>query len=132
MFAKYASTAFLAALGLGLAAGPQVQAQPQYDDTVGGVTVYGQFGPVRDPTTGQWVRPDVVQVRVSLADLDLSSDYGARVAHARINRAAREACARVEAAYPQDVDYGRGCYARAVRDGMFQVEDQLGYRIAWR
>jgi len=99
---------------------------------VGGVTVYGPHRYARQPTTGAWVRMDSISRVVELSDLDLSTHDGARIAKARIARAARAVCQDVQDAYPNDVDPETGCYATAVRDGLAQAQDIAGYPIlAW-
>ena len=125
------------AMGLALAAGPGPASAHPYaaDDTaagVGGVTVYAGPRYQRQPTTGALIETDTVSLRVSLADLDLSTRGGAREAARRIRAAAREACSEVEERYPKDVESEHGCYGPAVRNAMAEVQDQVGYPIlAW-
>jgi len=99
---------------------------------VGGVTVYAPHRYARQPTTGAWVRTDSISRVVSLDDLDLSTRYGARMAKARISRAARVVCQDVQNAYPNDVDPQTSCFTTALRDGLAQAQDIAGYPIvAW-
>jgi UrcA family protein len=134
MLFKHLAAGFALSAGLVLALPAMAQPAPYDDETasVGGVTVYGPQRYARQPTTGAWVRMDSVSMRVPLADLDLSTRYGARLAKARIERAARDVCDRAQDAYPNDVEPERGCYATAVRDGLAQAENAVGYPIvAW-
>ncbi len=132
----FAGAAALAAgMALSLSAAP-ARAQPYASDegagSVAGVTVYAGPRYQRQPTTGARVESDTVSLSVSLADLDLSTRWGAREAAHRIRAAAREACTEVEERYPKDVEGEHGCYAPAVRNAMAEVQDQVGYPIlAW-
>ncbi len=100
--------------------------------SVEGVTVYAPQRYITQPTTGARVRMDQVSMTVPLGDLDLSTGYGARVAKARIVRAAKDVCQEVEDAYPGSGEPPGGCYSMAVRTAMRQAQDQAGYPIvAW-
>ena len=103
-----------------------------YDTDVGGVTVYAPRRYARQPTTGALVRLRSVSTTVQLGDLDLSTRYGARVAKARIVRAARDVCDAADNAYPGSSEVPGGCYATAVRNGLQQAQAMAGYPIvAW-
>jgi UrcA family protein len=108
---------------------------PYGGTTVGaieGVTVYAPYRYVRHPTTGALVRMNTVSLAISLADLDLSTPRGARIAKARIVEAAKDVCQRAEDVYPGSGEPPGGCYSMAVHDAMRQAEDQTGYPIvAW-
>jgi len=130
-----ASASVAALVGVGLSAPAIAQISPSQDayaGSVGGVTVYAPHRWVRQPTTGRWVRADTLSVRVSLADLDLSTGFGAREAKRRISDAARDVCHEVEDAYPNDVQGPGNCYVEALREGLDQTQDMAGYPIvAW-
>lgn len=138
----FAAAAASATLGLAAvsahadAYGPYAAQTPYqaqtYDTDVGGVTVYAPRRYARQPTTGALVRLRNVSTTVPLDDLDLSTRYGARIAKARISRAARDVCDEAERAYPGSSDVPGGCYSMAVRDGLQQAQDISGYPIvAW-
>ena len=100
--------------------------------SVEGVTVYTPYRYIRHPTTGQMVRMNTVSVGVSLADLDLSTPAGARIAKARIVDAAKDVCQRAEDVYQGSGEPPGGCYSMAVRDALRQAQEQAGYPIvAW-
>ncbi|HEX3408360.1 MAG TPA: UrcA family protein [Caulobacteraceae bacterium] len=100
--------------------------------SVEGVTVYAPYRYIRHPTTGAMVRMNSVSMAVSLADLDLSTPGGARLAKARIVEAAKDVCQRAEDVYPGSGEPPGGCYAMAVHDALRQAQDQAGYPIvAW-
>ena len=132
-----ALTVAIAGASLVLTSAPAV-AQPStgYGDdagaSVGGVTVYAPHRYARQPTTGALVRMDSVSMAVPLGDLDLSTRWGAHVAKARIERAARDVCQEAEDVYPNDVPAPGSCYAQAVHEGLAQAQDAAGYPIvAW-
>lgn len=101
-------------------------------DSVEGVTVYAPHRYATQPTTGRTVRMDQVSMTVPLGDLDLSTHEGARIAKARIVRAAKDVCQEADDAYPGDSEPPGGCYTRALHDALAQAQDQAGYPIvAW-
>jgi UrcA family protein len=125
--------ASLALVALSAKADPyRSYAAPSAADEVTGVTVYAPDRLARQPTTGRWTRMDTISMNVSLADLDLSTAFGARIAKARISRAAKEVCDAFDQVYPGDTNPPGGCYSIAVRDALRQAQDQAGYPIvAW-
>jgi UrcA family protein len=100
---------------------------------VGDITVYAHHRYATQPTTGERVRMDSISMTVPLDDLDLATRRGARIAKARIERAARDVCDEVQLNYPKDVEPAVGsCYTHAVRDAVAQAQDVAGYPIlAW-
>ena len=105
---------------------------PNVTDDVSGVTVYAPYSYAHQPTTGARVRMDRVSMVVPIDDLDLSTSFGARVAKARISRAAKEVCDESERAYPGGSPPPGGCYSMAVRDALAQAQAEVGYPIvAW-
>lgn len=125
-------TLALAGAGLALAVTP-VRADPWgASDSAAGVTVHAPHHYARQPVTGAQVRLDEVSYVVSLRDLDLSTRHGARLAKARIERAARAVCEAAQDRYPNDEDIDGGCYPTAVRDALIQTERLARYPIvAW-
>jgi len=106
--------------------------EPGATAEVDGVTVYVPQRYARQPTTGRRVRMDTISMVVPLGDLDLSTRFGAHLAKARIDRAAREVCNEFDNAYTGDSDPPGGCYAIAVSDALRQAQEQAGYPIvAW-
>ena len=115
-----------ASLALAVVAARADPYSPYGGTTVGsvdGVTVYASERCVRQPTTGHTVRMNSVSMVVALGDLDLSTPGDARLAKARIVRAAKEVCQRVDDAYPGASEPPGGCYAMAVRDALRQAQD---------
>ncbi len=122
--------AVLAGAGLALFTVPAAAQPSAYEDE--GVTIHAPRHYERDPRTGQLIELISASRVVEIGDLDLRTRRGARIAKARIDRAAREVCNYLTDTYPGSGDTQAGCYTRAVQDGMAQVEDQAGYPIvAW-
>ena len=126
------ASASLALVALSARADPYTPYGATTDGSVEGVTVYAPDRYVRQPTTGRQVRMDQVSMTVPLGDLDLSTHDGARIAKARIVRAAKDVCQAVDDANPGDSEPPGGCYAMAVHQALRQAQDQAGYPIvAW-
>ncbi|HUZ11652.1 MAG TPA: UrcA family protein [Caulobacteraceae bacterium] len=121
-----------AALAFSLSTTP-VRAQGAYD---GGGYGYGgayQMGevvvrPTPQRAWGTGARIDVVRAArvVRVADLDLNSRWGQRVARDRIERAAYDACSYLDERFVTLNSEGPGCYERAVDDGMSQIAEIAG------
>jgi UrcA family protein len=123
-----------AAAGLALAA-PTLPAHAQpydrgygydYDSYQTGpdddITVTGRPYEERDPATGGYYERVTTSRVVSYADLDLNSRWGVRELHARVVRAARDACDELDndpmlVTAPDDPP----CVSTAVRRAMYQA-----------
>ncbi|HEY1414690.1 MAG TPA: UrcA family protein [Caulobacteraceae bacterium] len=124
-FPKLTTLASASAFGLVLAASA-ASGQPYYasDPSVGGVTVYAprHLGRTSIGAPIEIVRESRV---VYTADLDLSTPWGARALHRRIQRAAFDACNDLDSRYTViEDDNGRDCYRSAVRGAY----DEIAYR----
>ena len=116
------------AVGLMLVASA-ASAQPYYgsEPTLGGVTVYAPRHLGRS-SIGAPIEIVREQRVVYAGDLDLSTPWGARALHRRIQRAATEACDDLDSRYAViDDGNGRDCYRSAVRGAYDQVAYRTGY-----
>jgi UrcA family protein len=96
--------------------------QPGYDDNApyaGGVTV---TAPPRHETTASGAEIDTVTATrvVDISDLDLSTGWGVHALHARVERAAADACNQLdnEPGYVPINGADADCQHRAVRDAL--------------
>lgn len=129
------STIAVAALAMaGALTVSSAQAQPYgyYDSSYDsgpdyGITVYARPLPRERSMIGAPI-DRVQESRVVYArDLDLSTYWGSRTLKHRIQNAARDACADLDARYPITVDSPRDCYDGAVGGAMRRVEYRLGF-----
>ncbi len=127
-FPKISTLVSASAIGLMLAASA-ASAQP-YDGsapTLGGVTVYAPRHLGRS-SIGAPIEIVREQRVVYTGDLDISTPWGARALHLRIQRAATEACDDLDSRYAViDDGNGRDCYRSAVRGAYDQVAYRTGY-----
>jgi UrcA family protein len=123
--------AALAAAALGLSSIGAAPAKAQgyrYDSTVGEVVVHPRaLG--RDPATGAPIDTVTASRYVNVADLDLDSPWGQRVARHRIERAASDACDYLDRHFVTLDSQSPDCYRQAVSDGLDQIEDAVGHPI---
>jgi len=120
----------VAALGLGLGFAATTQAQPYNDNTsyapdapsVGGITVTPSYRQERTASGAEivWARTSRV---VDISDLDLSTGSGVHELHARVSRAAADACDELDhdytvGLYPVGDDSTSDCVHRAVNRAM--------------
>ena len=128
-----------AAAAIGISCAPQANAQP-YDDErgayaaqdysqdtsaeVGGVVVRPSYRPDQSFNGIPTQRVFASRV-VHFADLDLSTRWGVHELHARVVRAASDACNQLDQQWPQGlypIDSSDGnCKARAIRHAMAQA-----------
>lgn len=79
--------------------------------------VRGELGaPLRDVSMSR---------EVSFADLDLTTNDGARTLESRIRSTARNLCRQLDIMHPVKADNSPPCYQTAVNDAMAQAEDAI-------
>jgi UrcA family protein len=121
--------ALVAAASLAICATPVIShAQGDYDqyansslDETAGVTVYAPRYMDRDAASGAPIERVSTSRVVEYGDLDINTDWGSRILHRRIVRAAREACDQLDTQYPLTSQDSPPCVQTAVRNAMYDV-----------
>jgi UrcA family protein len=93
---------------------------------VGGVTVYAPRNFGYSSSTGAPIELVRASRVVNYSDLNPYTPYGYRILHHRIVNAARAACDDIDARYGDTVDDQPPCVRTAVRNALYDLDDQLG------
>jgi UrcA family protein len=137
LFSRRIALAGLSVFGVaaGTVSAP-AHAQPGYDYAVGqqggDITVYAPRRMERDRMTGAPIEVATVTRTVYYGDLDLSAPWGVRTLHARVVRAAVNACDELDSRPDLIPADSEDCVQPAVRDAMDQapIGDGMRYRYS--